>query len=96
MGEYQDKSSAAGLIGSRPGLVGSDESGFLTDAKGRFCDFSNTMVIFTSNLGVKEAMEATDDLEERKKFILEFVKRTLRPELYNRIGQVVQFNSLGA
>ncbi|MBY0508017.1 MAG: ATP-dependent Clp protease ATP-binding subunit [Bryobacteraceae bacterium] len=132
MGEYKDKSSAAGLIGSRPGLVGSDEGGFLTeqvrrnpysivlfdevekghpeildlllgvldegrltDAKGRFCDFSNTMVIFTSNLGVKEAMEATDDLEERKKFILEFVKRTLRPELYNRIGQVVQFNSLG-
>ena len=132
MGEYKDKSSAAGLIGSRPGLVGSDEGGFLTeqvrrnpysivlfdevekghpeildlllgvldegrltDAKGRFCDFSNTMVIFTSNLGVKESMEATDDLEERKKFILEFVKRTLRPELYNRIGQVVQFNSLG-
>lgn len=132
MGEYKDKSSAAGLIGSRPGLVGSDEGGFLTeqvrrnpysivlfdevekghpeildlllgvldegrltDAKGRFCDFSNTMVIFTSNLGVKEAIEVTDDLEERKKVILEVVKRSLRPELYNRIGQVVTFNSLG-
>ncbi len=131
MGEYKDKSSMAGLIGSRPGLVGSDEGGFLTeqvrrnpysivlfdevekghpeildlllgvldegrltDAKGRFCDFSNTMVIFTSNLGVKEAMEVTDDLEERKKVILDVVKRSLRPELYNRIGQVVQFNSL--
>ena len=131
MGEYKDKASAAGLIGSRPGLVGSDEGGFLTeqvrrnpysivlfdevekghpeildlllgvldegrltDAKGRFCDFSNTMVIFTSNLGIREAMEVTDDLEERKKIILEVVKKTLRPELYNRIGQVVQFNSL--
>ena len=131
MGEYKDKSSAAGLIGSRPGLVGSDEGGFLTeqvrrnpysivlfdevekghpeildlllgvldegrltDAKGRFCDFSNTMVIFTSNLGIREAMEVTDDLEERKKIILEVVKKSLRPELYNRIGQVVQFNSL--
>ena len=132
MGEYKDKSSVAGLIGSRPGLVGSEEGGFLTeqvrrnpysivlfdevekgapeildlllgvldegrlsDAKGRFCDFSNTMIIFTSNLGVREAIEATDDLEERKKFILEFVKRTMRPELFNRIGQVVTFNSLG-
>lgn len=131
MGEYKDKSSVAGLIGSRPGLVGSDEGGFLTeqvrrnpysivlfdevekghpeildlllgvldegrlsDAKGRFCDFSNTMVLFTSNLGVKESLEVTDDLEERKNVILEVVKRTLRPELYNRIGQVVTFNAL--
>jgi ATP-dependent Clp protease ATP-binding subunit ClpB len=132
MGEYKDKSSVAGLIGSRPGLVGSEEGGFLTeqvrrnpysivlfdevekgapeildlllgvldegrltDAKGRFCDFSNTMVIFTSNLGVRESMEATEDLEERKKVIIEVVKRSLRPELYNRIGQVISFNSLG-
>ncbi len=132
MGEYKDKSSVAGLIGSRPGLVGSDEGGFLTeqvrrnpysivlfdevekgapeildlllgvldegrltDAKGRFCDFSNTMVIFTSNLGVRESLEVTDDLEERKRIILDVVKRSLRPELFNRIGQVITFNSLG-
>jgi ATP-dependent Clp protease ATP-binding subunit ClpB len=131
MGEYKDKSSASGLIGSRPGLVGSDEGGFLTeqvrrspysvvlfdevekghpeildlllgvldegrltDAKGRFCDFSNTMVIFTSNLGVREAMEATDDPAQRKEIIHEVVKASLRPELYNRISQVVTFNSL--
>jgi len=93
MGEYKDKSSAAGLIGSRPGLIGSDEGGFLTeqvrrspysivlfdevekghpeildlllsvldegrltDAKGRFCDFTNTIVLFTSNLGVRESV----------------------------------------
>ncbi|MBI5083459.1 MAG: AAA family ATPase [Acidobacteria bacterium] len=132
MGEYKDKSSVAGLIGSRPGLVGSEEGGFLTeqvrrnpysivlfdevekghpeildlllgvldegrlsDAKGRFCDFSNTMVLFTSNLGVRESMEVTDDLEMRKTVILDVVKKTLRPELFNRIGQVVTFNSLG-
>ncbi len=131
MGEYKDKSSVAGLIGSRPGLVGSDEGGFLTeqvrrspysivlfdevekghpeildillgvldegrltDAKGRFCDFSNTIILFTSNLGVREAMEATDDLEKRKEIIFEVVKASLRPELYNRISQVVTFNSL--
>jgi ATP-dependent Clp protease ATP-binding subunit ClpB len=132
MGEYKDKSSAAGLIGSRPGLVGSEEGGFLTeqvrrnpysivlfdevekghpeildlllgvldegrltDAKGRFCDFSNTLIIFTSNLGVREAIETTDDVEKRKEIIEEVVKASLRPELYNRISQMITFNSLG-
>jgi ATP-dependent Clp protease ATP-binding subunit ClpB len=131
LGEYKDKSSVSGLIGSRPGLVGSDEGGFLTeqvrrspysvvlfdevekghpeildlllgvldegrltDAKGRFCDFSNTILLFTSNLGVREAMDATDDLDKRKEIILEVVKASLRPELYNRIGQVIAFNAL--
>src|SRR5579883_816561 len=131
MGEYKDKSSVSGLIGSRPGLVGSDEGGFLTeqvrrspfsvvlfdevekghpeildlllgvldegrltDAKGRFCDFSNTIVIFTSNLGVREAMASSEDPEERKNIILEVVRASLRPELYNRIGQIVAFDPL--
>jgi ATP-dependent Clp protease ATP-binding subunit ClpB len=131
MGEYKDQSSIAGLIGSRPGLVGSDEGGFLTeqvrrspfsivlfdevekghpeildlllgvldegrltDAKGRFCDFSNTIVIFTSNLGVREAMAHSDDPGERRNIILEVVRANLRPELYNRIGQIVAFDPL--
>lgn len=132
MGEFKDKSSAAGLIGSRAGLIGSDEGGFLTekvrrspfsivlfdevekghpeildlllgvldegrltDAKGRFADFSNTIILFTSNLGVREAMAATDDAEERQRIIAEVVRTSLRPELYNRIGQIVIFDPLG-
>src|SRR5262249_15535556 len=75
-------------------LLGVLDEGRLTDAKGRFCDFSNTILLFTSNLGVREAMDATDDLEQRKGVILEVVKASLRPELYNRIGQVIAFNSL--
>jgi ATP-dependent Clp protease ATP-binding subunit ClpB len=131
MGEYKEKGSVSGLIGSRPGLIGSDEGGFLTervrrspysivlfdevekahpevldlllgvldegrltDAKGRFCDFSNAMILFTSNLGVREAMAETDDLEARKSIILEVVRASLRPELYNRISQIVPFNAL--
>jgi ATP-dependent Clp protease ATP-binding subunit ClpB len=131
MGEYKDKSSVSGLIGSRPGLVGSDEGGFLTeqvrrspfsvvlfdevekghpeildlllgvldegrltDAKGRFCDFSNTIVIFTSNLGVREAMMHSEDPEERRNIILDIVRTSLRPELYNRIGQIIAFDPL--
>jgi ATP-dependent Clp protease ATP-binding subunit ClpB len=132
MGEYKDGASAAGLIGSRPGLVGSDEGGFLTeqvrrspysivlfdevekghpsildlllgvldegrltDAKGRFCDFSNTIVLFTSNLGVREAMAAGEDNALREQIILDTVRANLRPELYNRIGQVIPFHPLG-
>jgi len=77
-------------------LLGVLDDGRLTDAKGRFCDFSNTTVIFTSNLGVREANEMTDDLEKRKEIMLEVVKASLRPEFFNRISQVVVFNSLGS
>lgn len=131
MSEYKEKGSVSGLIGSRPGLIGSDEGGYLTervrrspysivlfdeiekahpevldlllgvldegrltDAKGRFCDFSNTIVLFTSNLGAHEAMNASEDVEERRTIILDIVKSTLRPELYNRISQVVLFDAL--
>src|SRR5437660_9289466 len=75
-------------------LLGVLDEGRLTDAKGRFCDFSNTIILFTSNLRVREAMDATDELEKRKEIILEVVKASLRPELYNRISQVITFNSL--
>jgi ATP-dependent Clp protease ATP-binding subunit ClpB len=131
MGEYKDQSSVSSLIGSRPGLVGSDEGGFLTekvrrspysivlfdevekahpevldillgvldegrlsDAKGRFCDFSNTIVLFTSNLGVREAMAATDDIEKQRELILDKVKASMRPEFINRLSQIILFRSL--
>jgi ATP-dependent Clp protease ATP-binding subunit ClpB len=132
MAEYKERHAVSGLIGSRPGLVGSEEGGQLTervrrqpysvvlfdevekahpevldlllgvlgegrltDAKGRFCDFSNTLVILTSNLGVREANELADDPEEQGKIILSVVKASLRPELFNRLDQVVCFNALG-
>ena len=131
MGEYKEKGSVSGLIGSRPGLIGSDEGGYLTervrrspysivlfdeiekahpevldlllsvldegrltDAKGRFCDFSNSIILFTSNLGAREAMSSSEDISERRAIILDVVRATLRPELYNRISQVVSFDAL--
>jgi ATP-dependent Clp protease ATP-binding subunit ClpB len=130
MAEYKDAHSVAGLIGSRPGLVGSEQGGFLTeqvrrsphsvvlfdeiekahpevidillgvldegrltDAQGRFCDFSHTLVLLTSNLGVREAGAATDP-DDRKRIILEVVQRSLRPELFNRLGAVIPFDAL--
>jgi ATP-dependent Clp protease ATP-binding subunit ClpA len=131
MGEYKDRGSVSGLIGSRPGLIGSDEGGYLTervrrspysivlfdeiekahpevldlllsvldegrltDAKGRFCDFSNSIILFTSNLGAREAMAQSEDAETCRAILLEGVRATLRPELYNRISQVVPFDPL--
>jgi ATP-dependent Clp protease ATP-binding subunit ClpB len=70
------------------------DEGRLTDAKGRFCDFSNSIVIFTSNLGAREAMAQSEHPETRRAMLLEIVRATLRPELYNRISQVVPFDAL--
>ena len=131
MAEYKDAGSISGLIGSRPGLVGSEQGGFLTeqvrrspysvvlfdeiekahaevmdlmlglldegrltDAKGRLCDFTNTIVLLTSNLGVKEANAVAKTADERRDIIMQVVQSTLRPEIFNRLGGVIPFNSL--
>ncbi len=86
------------------------EDGHLTDAKGRKIDFTNTIVIMTSNIGAdklqKEASfgfsanRSTDyeDLdalhEQNKEKVLDQLKKELRPELLNRIDKVVVFRAL--
>jgi ATP-dependent Clp protease ATP-binding subunit ClpB len=75
-------------------LLGVLGEGRLTDAKGRFCDFSSVMAVCTSNLGVREANNLTDDPRKKAEIIIDIVKSRLRPELYNRFDEVVCFNSL--
>lgn len=86
------------------------EDGVLTDAKGRKIDFTNTIVIMTSNIGAeklqKEAQlgfHATksrdlDDLdslhEANKDKVLEELKKLMRPELLNRIDKTIVFRAL--
>jgi ATP-dependent Clp protease ATP-binding subunit ClpC len=86
------------------------EDGVLTDAKGRKIDFTNTIIIMTSNLGAdklqKEAQlgfhvstkKETQDLEELHKANQEKVrdelKKMLRPELLNRIDKTIVFRAL--
>jgi ATP-dependent Clp protease ATP-binding subunit ClpC len=86
------------------------EDGMLTDAKGRKIDFTNTIVIMTSNIGAdklqKEAsfgFQATSsedrkDLEalhERNKDkVLDSLKKAMRPELLNRIDKTIVFHAL--
>ncbi len=80
------------------------EEGRLTDAFGRRVDFRNTIVIFTSNLGVKESLNSSplgfgdSDESEKKgaynKAIMESVKNYFRPEFLNRVDEVVMFEEL--
>ncbi|MDQ3158759.1 MAG: ATP-dependent Clp protease ATP-binding subunit [bacterium] len=86
------------------------EDGYLTDAKGRKIDFSNTIVIMTSNIGAEKLQkevtlgfgaESKADKESLKALhitneerVMEEVKKLLRPELINRIDKFVVFHAL--
>jgi ATP-dependent Clp protease ATP-binding subunit ClpC len=82
------------------------DDGQLTDGLGRKVDFKNTLIIMTSNIGVRQLkdfgqgvgfatkarQEAAEDLT--KNVIQSALKRTFSPEFLNRIDDVVIFNSL--
>jgi len=71
------------------------DDGRLTDAQGRTVDFRNTIVIMTSNLGsqwITEAGLSQDEIQER---VMDAVRTHFRPELINRIDDIVIFHALG-
>jgi ATP-dependent Clp protease ATP-binding subunit ClpC len=80
------------------------DDGVLTDSKGRKVDFSNTVIIMTSNLGATAlrddktvgfgAADLSKDHKEVEKRIFEELKKTYRPEFINRIDEKVVFHSL--
>ena len=80
------------------------DDGVLTDSKGRKVDFSNTLVIMTSNLGATAlrddktvgfgALDLSRSQEHIEKRIFEELKKTYRPEFINRIDEKVVFHSL--
>ncbi|WP_460365866.1 ATP-dependent Clp protease ATP-binding subunit [Actinocorallia lasiicapitis] len=71
------------------------DDGRLTDGQGRTVDFSNTVVIMTSNIGSQIILSYTgDDEKELEDQVMELVQHTLRPELLNRIDEVVVFDRL--
>jgi ATP-dependent Clp protease ATP-binding subunit ClpB len=84
------------------------DDGRLTDAQGRTVDFRNTIIIMTSNLGSEHvlpefvATSGVVDLAERQKArekmrerVMDAVRAAFRPELLNRIDEIVIFNPLG-
>lgn len=82
------------------------DDGQLTDGMGRKVDFKNTIIIMTSNIGVRQLKEFGDGVgfatstkvqtaEESGKAVIEkALKRTFAPEFLNRIDDVIVFNSL--
>jgi ATP-dependent Clp protease ATP-binding subunit ClpC len=82
------------------------DDGQLTDGLGRKVDFKNTLIIMTSNIGVRQLKDfgegvgfatasRVESQEENNKAVIEkALKRTFSPEFLNRIDDVVIFNSL--
>ncbi|MEX2621011.1 MAG: ATP-dependent Clp protease ATP-binding subunit [Egibacteraceae bacterium] len=82
------------------------DDGRLTDAKGRTVDFTNTVVIMTSNLGSERITAqgqqplgfspapAGDEFEQIKDDLRDVLRRELRPEFLNRIDEIVVFRPL--
>jgi ATP-dependent Clp protease ATP-binding subunit ClpC len=82
------------------------DDGILTDGLGRKIDFKNSLIIMTSNIGVRQLKEFGDGVgfataarqqnqEENNKAVIEkALKRTFSPEFLNRVDDVVVFNSL--
>ncbi len=69
------------------------DDGRLTDSQGRTVDFSNTIIILTSNIG-SEFMLEIKDVDERKKKVLEKVKTYFKPEFLNRLDDIILFDPI--
>lgn len=85
------------------------DDGRLTDGQGRTVDFTNCVIIMTSNLGSNflkghmgkklgfssgEKEEKKESFEDIRKMIMDEVKRTFRPEFINRIDEIIVFHPL--
>ncbi len=67
------------------------DDGRLTDSQGRTVDFKNTIIIMTSNLGSEYLLSNdTNKYDE----VMNLVRHSFKPELLNRIDEIVMFNSL--
>ncbi len=71
------------------------DDGRLTDGQGRTIDFSNTIIIMTSNVGSQMIMDFTgDDLSVLDNKMLDVLRQHFRPEFLNRIDDIVIFNRI--
>lgn len=82
------------------------DDGRLTDNKGRFINFKNTIIIMTSNEGSPLIREAFKDIDKKndkereevvsrtKEDVLDMLKQKIRPEFLNRIDEIVMFTPL--
>ncbi len=82
------------------------DDGRLTDATGRVVDFSNTVIVMTSNIGAKAITENRTPLgfaagaeqgdAALRRLVIEELRGTFRPEFLNRVDETIVFRRLGA
>ena len=73
------------------------DDGRLTDGQGRVVDFSNTLIILTSNLGSQFLSNLGEDqkVEDVEDQVMDVVRGHFRPEFLNRLDEIVLFHRLG-
>ncbi|HLW22243.1 MAG TPA: ATP-dependent chaperone ClpB [Sphaerochaetaceae bacterium] len=69
------------------------DDGRLTDGQGRIVDFTNTIVIMTSNLG-SELLLTTPTFEEARSAVESVIAKAFKPEFINRIDEIIVFHRL--
>ncbi|GGA54240.1 ATP-dependent chaperone ClpB [Sphingomonas psychrolutea] len=73
------------------------DDGRLTDGQGRTVDFTNTIIVLTSNLGsqVLTTLGEGEDVSTVEPQVMEIVRGHFRPEFLNRLDEIVLFHRLG-
>ncbi|MCI1755425.1 MAG: ATP-dependent chaperone ClpB [Sphingobium sp.] len=74
------------------------DDGRLTDGQGRTVDFTNTIIVLTSNLGSQfiANLGEGEDVEKVEPQVMEIVRAHFRPEFLNRLDEIILFHRLGA
>lgn len=72
------------------------DDGRLTDGQGRTVDFTNTLIILTSNLGSHLIADLKDGepVESVRNEVMDVVKGSFRPEFINRLDEIILFHRL--
>ena len=72
------------------------DEGQLTDSQGRRVDFRNSLILLTSNLGAEHLLALDDgaDVEQARDKVMSDVRATFRPELLNRLDNILLFQRL--
>ena len=73
------------------------DDGRLTDGQGHTVDFSNTLIILTSNLGSQflSSLAEGENVESVEPQVMEVVRAHFRPEFLNRLDEIILFHRLG-
>ncbi|MBO9379519.1 ATP-dependent chaperone ClpB [Sphingomonas histidinilytica] len=74
------------------------DDGRLTDGQGRTVDFTNTIIVLTSNLGSQyiAALADNEPVEKVEEQVMEIVRGHFRPEFLNRLDEIILFHRLAA